>query len=82
MHVDEDLANTAILIFTGPQINLVATNRCLLRVAFAAVWQLFAFCPDDALNNLLNHLWGGCGDWGVQCVHCFLILVNILDKAG
>ena len=42
MHVDEDLAQAAALIFAGAQVNLVAAYRRLLRVTLAPLRQLIA----------------------------------------
>ena len=81
VHVDEDFANTTILIFTSPQIDFVAADRCLLRVALTAVWQPLAFRADNAFHNLFDHLWCGCGNRCVQRIQTVLVLVNILDKA-
>ncbi len=57
VHVDEDLADTAVVIFAGSQINLVAADHGLLGVALAAVGHLLALAHhDDALDELLDHL--------------------------
>ena len=42
VHVDEDLAELAFVILAGVQIDLVAADRGLLDIAFAAVRQLAA----------------------------------------
>ena len=39
MHIDENLTDLAILVFTGPQIDLMAADRGFLRVALAAIRQ-------------------------------------------
>ena len=42
VHVDEDLAEPAVVVFAGAQIDLVAADDGLLGVALAAVGQLLA----------------------------------------
>ena len=42
MHVDEDLAEAAVLILAGAQVDLVTADDGLLGVALAAVRQLLA----------------------------------------
>ena len=80
MHVDEDLAETAILIFAGPQIDLVPADGRLLGVTLAALRQLLALGRmDDALDDLLDHLWRGCGDRGVECLCGLLVILDIVD---
>ena len=61
VHVDEDLAEPAVLIFAGAQIDLVAADDRLLGIALAAVRQLLALARhldplDDALDDLLGDL--------------------------
>ena len=59
MHVDEDLAEAAVVIFAGAQIDLVAADDRLLGVALAAVGQLLALAQHgDALDDLLDDLLG------------------------
>jgi hypothetical protein len=59
VHVDEDLAQAAIGIFAGAQIDLVAADDGLLRIALAALGQLFAVAADDFLDDhLLDDLFG------------------------
>ncbi len=56
VHVDEDLAEPAIVIFAGAQIDLVAADHGLLGIALAAVGELLAFANHrDALHHLLDH---------------------------
>jgi hypothetical protein len=45
VHADEDLAEAPVGIFAGPQINFVALDPRLLRIAAAAVRQAFPFVP-------------------------------------
>ena len=59
VHVDEDLAEPAVVVFAGAQIDLVAADDGLLRVALAAVGQLLALAQHgDALDDLLDDLLG------------------------
>ena len=69
VHVDEDLAEAAVVIFAGAQIDLVAADDRLLGVALAAVGQLLAGADgalddplDDALGERLGARRGGLGD--------------------
>jgi hypothetical protein len=52
MHVDEDLGEPAVLVLASPQIDLVASDRGLFRVAFAAVGQPPALA---ALHGMFDH---------------------------
>ena len=55
MHINKDLANAAIFIFTGSQIDLMTTNCRLLRVTFTPMWQPFTLgLTDDSLYNAEN----------------------------
>ena len=61
VHVDEDLAEAAVLVFAGAQVNLVPADDRLLGVALAAARQLLALAHlldalDDALDDLLRDL--------------------------
>ena len=61
VHVDEDLADAAVLIFAGAQIDLVAADHGFLGIALAAVGQLFALAAaldalDDPLDDALGDL--------------------------
>ncbi|CCC97391.1 protein of unknown function [Azospirillum baldaniorum] len=61
VHVDEDLADAAVLILAGAQVDLVAADGRLLGVALAAVRQalaLGALALDDALHDLLDDALG------------------------
>ena len=40
MHVDEDLAEFAVVVFAGVQVDLVAADRGFLDIALATVGQL------------------------------------------
>src|SRR5271166_1881756 len=51
VHVDEDLGEPAVLVLAGPQIDLVATDRGLLRIALAPVRQPPALA---ALHHLFD----------------------------
>ena len=42
VHVDEDLAEAAVVVLAGAQVDLVAADDGLLRVALAPVGQLLA----------------------------------------
>jgi len=42
VHVDEDLADAAVLVFAGAQIDLVPADNRLLGIALAAARQLLA----------------------------------------
>ena len=85
MHVDEDLAEAAVLVFAGAQIHLVAADDGLLGVALAAIGQALALAHaldalDDALHDLLGHhrgaRGGGLGDELLQRVVLLLVLVG------
>ncbi len=55
MHVDEDLAHAPVFVFAGAEIDLVAADDGLLRIALAAVGQALAFVAGaDALDDLLH----------------------------
>ena len=59
VHVDEDLAEPAVVVFAGAQIDLVAADHGLLGVALAAGGQLLALAQHgDALDDLLDHFFG------------------------
>ncbi len=59
VHVDEDLAEPAVVVFAGAQVDLVAADHRLLGVALAAVGQLLALADHrDALDHLLHHALG------------------------
>src|SRR6056297_81699 len=59
VHVDEDLAQLAVAVFAGAQIDLVAADDGLLRVALAALGQLVAGGADHLLDHhLLDDLLG------------------------
>ena len=59
VHVDEDLAEAAVVVFAGAQIDLVAADHGLLGVALAAVRQLLALAQHgDALDDLLDDALG------------------------
>ena len=57
VHVDEDLAEAAVVVFAGAQVDLVPADDRLLGVALAAVGQLLALAQHrDALDDLLDDL--------------------------
>src|SRR5581483_6408377 len=58
VHVDEDLADAAVLIFAGAQVDLVAANDRLLGVALAALRQALAALAHLALDDLLDDALG------------------------
>src|ERR1700683_1264314 len=59
VHVDEDLAQAAVVVFAGAQIDLVAADHGLLGVALAAFGHALALAHHhDALDHLLHHLLG------------------------
>ena len=51
MHVDEDLAELAVVVFAGAQIDLVAADDGLLGVALAAVRQLLAVARSRSMTR-------------------------------
>ena len=55
MHVDKDLADLTVFIFTGVKIDLVAADSGLLDIALTTIRQLTAnaIAFDDPLNNAL-----------------------------
>ena len=55
MHVDEDLAEIAVFVLAGPQIDLVAADHGLLRVSATAERQ---FRPPLAFEHFLRKLLG------------------------
>ena len=59
VHVDEDLADPAVVIFAGAQVDLVAADNRLLGVTLAAIRHLFALAHHhDALDQALHDLFG------------------------
>ena len=59
VHVDEDLAKLAVLIFAGAQVDLVPADHRLLGVTLAAIWHLFATRTGDFLDyHLFDDLFG------------------------
>ena len=55
VHVDKDLGEPAVLVFAGAQIDLVAADRGLLRVALAPVGQPAALAAlHDAFDDPLD----------------------------
>ncbi|MPL92618.1 hypothetical protein SDC9_38730 [bioreactor metagenome] len=59
VHVDEDLAERAVIVFASAQIDLVTADDRLLGIALAARRQLLAVRADDLLHHhLLDDLLG------------------------
>jgi hypothetical protein len=59
VHVDEDLAQRAVLVLAGAQVDLVTADDGLLGVALAPFGQLLAVGLDDLLDDdLLDDLLG------------------------
>src|SRR3546814_6975451 len=58
VHVDEDLADRAVLVFAGAQVDLVAADDGLLGVALAALRQALAALAalEDALDRKSTRL--------------------------
>ena len=58
MHVDEDLADPAVLVLAGAQVDLVAADDRLLGIALAALRQALAagthFALDDPFDDALG----------------------------
>ena len=78
VHVDEDLGEAAVLVFAGAQIDLVAADRRLLRIALAAIRQAAALgALDHALDDPLGH---GNRLHGRGLGHDLLGLLLILDE--
>ena len=72
MHVDEDLAELAVLVLAGPQIDLVAADDRLLGVALAALRQALAaarhFALDDPFDDALGDDRRPRGGWQLEQV--------------
>ncbi len=59
VHVDKNLAEPAVLVFAGAQIDLVAADHGLLRIALAPVGQPLALAQHgDALDHLFHDALG------------------------
>src|SRR5690606_29627907 len=84
VHVDEDLADAAIIILAGADINLVPANKSFLRITLAPVRQFLAlarYLLDNALDDLFRYLRGARrGRGGDQCLQRIIFLVLILDQ--
>ena len=81
MHVDENLAQLAVTIFAGPQIDLVTADDGLLRVALAPLGQLFAATGDFLDDDFLDDLLGDHGGFllrrsGLEDVHRLVIILD------
>ncbi len=75
MHVDEDFAKLAIIIFPSVEIDFVATNRRFLDVTFAAIWQSLALLR--ALDNFLNDLFSD-----DLCMGSFWLFQHLIFKVA
>ena len=59
VHVDEDLAEPAVVVFAGAQVDFMSADDSLLGVALAAIRHLLALAHHhDALDQPLHHLLG------------------------
>ena len=57
VHVDEDFAEPAVVVFAGAQIDFMPADHGLLRIALAPVGHPFALAHhDDALDDFLHDL--------------------------
>ena len=54
MHIDKYFTQTTVLVFAGPQINLVASDHCLLGITLAPLRQ-FAPLGDNPLHHPFGH---------------------------
>jgi hypothetical protein len=65
VHVDEDLAQLAVLVFAGAQIDLVAADDGLLGVALAPLGQLFAVRRTISLTMTFSTIFSAstCAFW-------------------
>ena len=79
VHVDEDLADAAVLVFAGAQVDLVAADDGLLGVALAPLGQAAALADgalddplDDPFGDHAGARLGGCFDDGPRRVVVFV----------
>ena len=42
MHIEEDFADGAVLVFAGAEIEFMAADGGFLRVSLSSLWQAFA----------------------------------------
>jgi hypothetical protein len=87
VHVDEDLAEAAVVVFAGAQVDLVAADDGLLGVALAAVRQLLAVARDlldDPLDDLLGDLTRGAAaaPRPISASIGVVLVLVILDQRG
>ena len=82
VHVDEDLAQPAVFIFAGVQIDLVAADDGLLGIALAAMGQAFALVAahldhplDDPFDDRLDALHRRLGEERLDGI-LFLVLIG------
>ena len=54
VHVDEDFADLAVIVLAGAQIDFVAADQCLLRIALATVGQTFSGALHDTFHHTLG----------------------------
>ena len=83
VHVDKDLAQGAVFVFTGAQIDFVPAHIGLLGIALAPLRHLFAVRFDDLFDDdLLDDLFGQHGGFlvGGAAFQRFGGLVIILDQ--
>ena len=87
VHVDEDLAEPAVIIFAGAQEDRVAADLGLLRIALAAAGQLLLLAVDpldhaldDPLGDLRGTRRGRRGDQRLD--HLVLVLLLVGDQRG
>ena len=87
VHVDEDLAEAAVVVFAGAEIHLVPADDGLLRIALAAAGELLApahLALDDSLDDPLGERRGagrgGLRDQRLQ--RLFLVLLLVGDERG
>ena len=81
VHVDENLADAAVFIFAGAEIDLVPADNRLLGVALAAVGEFVAVAdPLDAFHNALDDLFrhGGSTRRIGLCNECLDSVVGFL----
>jgi hypothetical protein len=86
VHVDEDLAERAVVVFAGAQVHLVPADIGLLGVALAPLRHLLAVRADDFLDHdLLDHLLGqhrGLFVRRARGEHLFGLLVVLDQRRG
>ena len=71
MHVDKNLAQSTVFVFTGSKINLVPANGGLLGIPFSPMRQDFAPVLTDHFNDLFGDLHGRGFIFHLQLVKTF-----------